>query len=74
MSPGGTVAVKVTGMSLMAQASDEASPSAWVRMSRDRVEAFVALAAFAALCIVVLSSASRLVEPDDYAYRHRSSR
>ena len=69
MSPGGTVAVKVTGMSLMAQASDEASPSAWVRMSRDRVEAFVALAAFAALCIVVLSSASRLVEPDDYAYR-----
>ena len=56
-------------MNLMAQASDEASPSAWVRVSRDRVEAFVALAAFAALCIVVLSSASRLVEPDDYAYR-----
>jgi len=33
------------------------------------VEAFVALAAFAVLCAVVLSSASRLVEPDDYAYR-----
>ena len=33
------------------------------------MEAFVALAAFAVLCIVVLSVASRLVEPDDYAYR-----
>jgi hypothetical protein len=62
-------AVKETGMNLMAQASDEARPSAWVRVSRDRVEAFVALAAFAVLCIMVLSSASRLVEPDDYAYR-----
>ena len=61
--------MKETGMDLMAQASDEARPSAWVRVSRDRVEAFVALAAFAVLCIVVLSSASRLVEPDDYAYR-----
>jgi hypothetical protein len=56
-------------MNLMAQASDEAGPSAWVRVSRDRVEAFVALAAFAVLCIMVLSVASRLVEPDDYAYR-----
>jgi hypothetical protein len=33
------------------------------------VEVFAALAAFAVLCIVVLSAASRLVEPDDYAYR-----
>ena len=56
-------------MNLMAQASDEAGPSAWVRVSRGRVEACVALAAFAVLCIVVLSVASRLVEPDDYAYR-----
>jgi hypothetical protein len=61
--------VKEAGMNLLVQASDEARPSAWVRVSRDRVEAFVALAAFAVLCIVVLSSASRLVEPDDYAYR-----
>ena len=38
-------------------------------MSRDRAEAFVAVAAFAVLCVVVLSSAARLVEPDDYAYR-----
>jgi hypothetical protein len=65
----GVVAVKDTGVNLMAQASDEARPSAWVRVSRDRGEVFVALAAFAVLCVVVLSSASRLVEPDDYAYR-----
>ena len=38
-------------------------------MSRERAEGFAALAAFAVLCIVVLSVASRLVEPDDYAYR-----
>ncbi len=61
--------VKETDMSLTARASDEARPSAWVRVSRDRVEAFAALAAFAVLCMLVLSSASRLVEPDDYAYR-----
>jgi hypothetical protein len=58
-----------TGMSLMARASDEARPWAWVRVSRDRAEAFAAVAAFAVLCLLVLSSASRLVEPDDYAYR-----
>ena len=57
------------GVSLMARASDGTGPWAWVRASRDRLEAFVALAAFAVLCAVVLSSASRLVEPDDYAYR-----
>ena len=56
-------------MSLTVRASEEARPWAWVRVSRDRAEAFVALAAFAVLCVVVLSSASRLVEPDDYAYR-----
>jgi hypothetical protein len=33
------------------------------------VEAFVALAAFAVMCVLVLSVASQLVEPDDYAYR-----
>ncbi len=38
-------------------------------MSRDRAEAFIALAAFAVLCALVLSVASQLVEPDDYAYR-----
>jgi hypothetical protein len=38
-------------------------------VSRDRAEAFVAPAAFAVLCVLVLSVASRLVEPDDYAYR-----
>ena len=58
-----------TDMSLTARASDEAGPWAWVRVGRDRAEAFAALAAFAVLCLVVLSAASRLVEPDDYAYR-----
>ena len=48
-------------MSLTVRASDEARPWAWVRVSRDRLEAFAALAAFAVLCVVVLSSASRLV-------------
>jgi hypothetical protein len=53
----------------MAQAVDEARPLARGWVNRDRVEAFAALVAFAVLCIVVLSAASRLVEPDDYAYR-----
>jgi hypothetical protein len=53
----------------VAQAGPEAGPSAWVRVSRDRAEAFVALAAFAVLCALALSVASQLVEPDDYAYR-----
>jgi len=53
----------------VAQADPEAGPSAWGRVSRGRVEAFVALAAFAVLCVLVLSVGSQLVEPDDYAYR-----
>jgi hypothetical protein len=69
MSPKGTAAVEETGMSLTARASDEATPWAWAGVNRDRAEVFAALAAFAVLCIVVLISASRLVEPDDYAYR-----
>ncbi len=56
-------------MDAVAQAVDEARASARVWVNRDRVEVFAALAAFAVLCIVVLSAASRLVEPDDYAYR-----
>jgi hypothetical protein len=63
--PGGTTAARQPG----GPPPDEVRPSAWVRVSRDRVEVFVALAAFAVLCVVVLSVASRLVEPDDYAYR-----
>jgi hypothetical protein len=51
------------------QTGPEAGPSAWVRASRGRAEAFVALAAFAVLCLLALSIASQLVEPDDYAYR-----
>ena len=53
----------------MVQTGPEAGPSAWVRASRGRAEAFVALAAFAVLCLLALSIASQLVEPDDYAYR-----
>ena len=53
----------------LAQADGEARPSAWVWVSRERIEGFAALAAFAVLCVVVLSVTSRLVEPDDYAYR-----
>jgi hypothetical protein len=41
--------------------------SAWAR--RDRMAAGTALAAFAVLCVMALSFAPRLVEPDDYAYR-----
>jgi hypothetical protein len=51
------------------QVGPEAGPSAWVRASRGRAEAFVALAAFAVLCLLALSIASQLVEPDDFAYR-----
>jgi hypothetical protein len=39
------------------------------RGRRDLAAAGAALAAFAVLCVVALSSAPRLVEPDDYAYR-----
>jgi hypothetical protein len=34
-----------------------------------RAEVFLALAAFAVLCIAVLSAVPQLVEPDDFAYR-----
>ncbi len=53
----------------LAQASGQASPAARAWVSRHRAEGFAAVAAFAVLCLVVLSVASRLVEPDDYAYR-----
>ena len=37
--------------------------------ARDRLAAGAALACFAVLCVMALSFAPRLVEPDDYAYR-----
>jgi hypothetical protein len=54
---------------VVAQVRDRprASLSAWPR--GDRVAAGAALAAFAVLCVMALSFAPRLVEPDDYAYR-----
>ncbi len=39
------------------------------RAASDRVAAGIAIAIFAAFCAVVLSKASQLLEPDDYAYR-----
>ena len=53
----------------LAPASGQALPAARVRVRRDHTETFAALAAFAVLCLLVLSVASRSVEPDDYAYR-----
>src|ERR1700728_3826926 len=46
-------------------------PAAWVsaRAAGDRVAAGAALGCFAVLCVMALSFAPRLVEPDDYAYR-----
>jgi hypothetical protein len=54
---------------VVAQVGDRprVSVSAWAR--RDRLAAGAALAAFAVLCVMALSFAPRLVEPDDYAYR-----
>jgi hypothetical protein len=37
--------------------------------AQSRVEVVLAVAAFAVLCVAVLSVAPQLVEPDDYAYR-----
>jgi hypothetical protein len=56
-------------MGVLAQVSDQprASLSGWA--GGDRVAAGAALAAFAVLCVMALSFAPRLVEPDDYAYR-----
>ncbi len=41
----------------------------WVSTGRGRTEVFFAIAAFAVLCVAVLSVAPYLVEPDDFAYR-----
>ena len=48
-------------------ASDTAGTSASPGL--DRAEVACAVAAFAVLCVVVLTAAPFLVEPDDYAYR-----
>ena len=56
-------------MDALVPASGQALPAARVRVRRAHAETFAALAAFAVLCVLVLSVASRLVEPDDYAYR-----
>jgi hypothetical protein len=59
----------MVSVNALAQLSDQprTSLSAWA--GRERVAAVAALAAFAVLCVMALSFAPRLVEPDDYAYR-----
>ena len=51
----------------LVQAGDVTRPSA--AATWDRTEIFLAIGAFAVLCIAVLSFAPYLLEPDDYAYR-----
>ena len=54
-------------MSAPTDITDPVTPTA--SASRVRPEVLLAVAAFAVLCIVVLSVSPQLVEPDDYAYR-----
>jgi hypothetical protein len=53
----------------LAEVSDQPRASLPARAGRDWLAAAAALAAFAVLCIMALSFAPRLVEPDDYAYQ-----
>jgi hypothetical protein len=54
---------------LVAQVGGGPRASVSARARRDLAAAGAALAAFAVLCVMALSFAPRLVEPDDYAYR-----
>src|ERR1017187_4664666 len=58
---------RMAHMNAWTKSSHPATPTA--SASRGRLEILLALAAFAVLCIVVLTVAPQLVEPDDYAYR-----
>src|SRR5689334_11010521 len=49
---------------------DRAAPGAGRGIRLECVEAALAAAAFAALCVVVLSVAPQIAEPDDGAYHH----
>jgi len=51
------------------QATRALVPDAGRGTGQIRVEALLAAAAFAVLCVAVLRTAPQLVEPDDYAYR-----
>jgi hypothetical protein len=59
----------MTCVNALAEVSDQSRASLLARAGRDWLAAGAALAAFAVLCIMALSFAPRLVEPDDYAYR-----
>jgi len=54
-------------MDALAEHTQTPRPTAWP--GRGRAEIIWAVAAFAVLCLAVLSFAPQLVEPDDYAYQ-----
>ena len=55
-------------MNALTQIREPATPAA-ASSPGHRLEVVLAVAAFAILCVVVLTVAPQLVEPDDYAYR-----
>ena len=55
-------------MDALAEIRSQVTPAAAASRGR-RLEILLAAAAFAVLCVVVLTVAPQLVEPDDYAYR-----
>ena len=59
----------MTCVDALAEVSDQSRASLSARAGRDWLASGLALAAFAVLCIMALSFAPKLVEPDDYAYR-----
>jgi hypothetical protein len=54
----------MTCVDALAEVSDQSRASLSVRVGRDRLAAGLALAAFAVLCVMSLSFAPKLVEPD----------
>ncbi len=58
---------RMEGMTALLRVRDAIRPSG--AAGWDRTEIFLALGAFAVLCIAALSVAPYLIEPDDYAYR-----
>src|SRR6266576_6615344 len=65
MTVDGTSSGSVAGQQVSSAVAGQAARGAGL----SRVEVVLAVAAFALLCVAVLSVAPQLVEPDDYAYR-----
>lgn len=57
------------GVEVLAPVGDRSKAWFSARAAQDRMAAGAALACFAVLCVMALTFAPRLVEPDDYAYR-----